>query len=243
MGSENNSGTVSLTVEVKGHRAHYLKAGGGPPVVLVHGGASDSRDWLNTSPALADRFSVYAPDLIGFGRSSRRADGYYLSDFSDFILEFIERLGLKEPALVGHSLGGRVCLGVALRHPEKVSRLVLVDAAGLGRVSRFGTVFFGAFWRLRKLLRRPQPYPQFLARDGEDNDWLCVDKLPGLKTPTLLVWKRHDPYLPVSIARLAEKLIPGARLAVVPGYGHAPQVQNPAAFNRLLLDFLVDGRP
>ena len=232
------SGIESLRLKVNDHQAHYLKAGSGPPVVLIHGGASDSQDWVNTMTALSHRYSLYAPDLLGFGLSDRNKDGYYLSDFSEFILEFIERLGLEQPVLVGHSFGGRLCLEVALQHPEKVRKLVLVDASGLGRVAKFGTVILTAFWAIRKLFRLPKPHPEFMYKEGEDTHWLCVDELPNLKVPTLIAWKHYDIYFPLYIARRAEELIPRARLAVLPGYGHAPHKQNKDAFNRLLLDFL-----
>jgi len=228
----------NLKLKVGDYQAHYLKAGSGPPVVLIHGGASDSRDWVGTMTALSHRYSLYAPDLIGYGQSDRTKEGYYLSDFSEFILGFIETLGLEHPVLVGHSLGGRLCLEIALRHPEKVRKLVLVDTAGLGKVSLWGQILLTAFWAIRKLLRRPQPYPKFLAKDGEDTNWLCLDELPGLEAPTLIIWKRYDPYLPLSLARRAEELIPGAHLMVLPGYGHAPHGQNKETFNRLLIDFL-----
>ena len=94
------------------------------------------------------------------------------------------------------------------------------------------------FWALRRVSRRPQPYPRFLVKDGEDTNWLFMEALPALKTPTLIVWKRHDPYFPVSQAQRAVSLIAGARLEVLPGFGHAPNQQNSEAFNRLLLDFL-----
>ncbi|MCK4274213.1 MAG: alpha/beta fold hydrolase, partial [Dehalococcoidales bacterium] len=97
---------------------------------------------------------------------------------------------------------------------------------------------FTFFWALRKLLRRPQPYPKFLAKEGDDYDQVSSDELAKLTAPTLLIWKRLDPYMPLSIALRAEKLIPGSRLEVLPGYGHAPHQQNSQAFNRLLLDFL-----
>ncbi len=231
-------GIEGFKLNVNGHRTHYLKAGVGPPVVLVHGGASDSRDWTNTMTALAHRYTLYAPDLIGFGQSDRNEDGYYLSDFSDFILEFINALQLEKPILVGHSFGARVCLDIALQNHELISKLVLIDASGLGKVSRFGTALLTVFWALRTLFRKPQPYPKFLVKEGDDYDQVSIDELARLTVPTLLVWKRLDPYLPLSIARRAEKLIPEARLEVLPGYGHAPHQQNSEAFNRLLLDFL-----
>lgn len=228
----------SYKIHINGHQAHYLKTGSGPPVVLLHGGASDSRDWVDTMSALAKDYTLYAPDLLGFGETDRHEEGYYLSDFSDFLKEFVDMLQLGNPFLVGHSFGARVCLEVAFRHPEIVRKLVLIDAAGLGKVTRFSTWIMTAAWAVRKLLGRPQPYPNFLSREGEDLQWRCDGQLPGLKIPTLLIWKRFDPYMPVSIARRTVKLLPGARLVVMPGYGHAPHKAFPDEFNRLLLDYL-----
>ncbi len=235
---DSKTGIEGLRLNVNGHRTHYLKAGVGPPVVLVHGGASDSRDWFDTMTALAHRYTLYAPDLIGFGQNERSEEGYYLSDFSDFLLGFINTLQLEKPVLVGHSFGARVCLDIASNNHEKISKLVIIDASGLGNVSMFGSALFTFFWALRKLLRRPQPYPKFLAKEGDDYDQVSSDELAKLTAPTLLIWKRLDPYMPLSIALRAEKLIPGSRLEVLPGYGHAPHQQNSQAFNRLLLDFL-----
>lgn len=235
------TGIESLRLEVNSRRIHYLKAGSGPPVVLVHGGASDSRDWIDTMTALSGRFTFYAPDLIGFGQSERNEQGYYLSDFSDFLLGFIEALQIQHPALVGHSFGARVCLDVARLNQAKIKKLVLIDASGLGRMSAFGSVLFAGFWAMRKVLRRPQPFPHFLAKEGENYTRVGNEELQNLQTPTLLVWKRLDPYMPLALARRAEKLIPGARLAVIDGYGHAPHKQgNIEEFRRILQDFLSD---
>lgn len=236
--SFDQAGIDSLQLKVNGQPIHYLKAGRGAPVVLVHGGASDSRDWVDTMAALSYRFTFYAPDLIGFGRNERDENGYYLSDFSDFILEFIDSLQLQRPALVGHSFGARVCMDAALKSQKQISKLILVDASGLDKITRFGSVLMTFFWALRKLLRRPQPYPRFLAKEGEDYNRVGDDKLRRLGMPTLLIWKQLDPYFPVSIARRSEKLIQKARLEVLKGYGHAPHQQDSDAFNRLLLDFL-----
>jgi 4,5:9,10-diseco-3-hydroxy-5,9,17-trioxoandrosta-1(10),2-diene-4-oate hydrolase len=238
MTGESVSGIENLYLEINGHRTHYLKAGSGPPVVLLHGGASDSRDWLGTMAALAHRFTLYAPDLIGFGQSERNEAGYYLSDFIEFTEEFVKILGLENPDMVGHSFGGRVGAGVAVRNRVKIRRLVLVDASGLGKVTVFGNALFTGFWASRQLLGCPQPFPRFLVKDGEDYNCIGDDALRSLRTSTLLIWKRHDPYFPVSLARRAVQLIPGARLEVLPGFGHAPNKQNINAFTRVLLDFL-----
>jgi pimeloyl-ACP methyl ester carboxylesterase len=230
----------SLALEIKGLKAHYLKAGSGPAVVLLHGGASDSRDWLQTMAGLSGRFTFYAPDFPGFGKNERNEAGYYLSDFIEFIEEFILKLGLENPDIVGHSFGARVGAGVAIRGKVKVRRLVLSDAAGFGKVTLFGSSLMTVFWALHQVFRKTQPYPRFLSREGESIYWLCLDELPSLKTPTLLIWKQLDPYMPISLAYKALKLIPGATLKVVPGFGHAPNKQDSEIFNKLVLDFLGD---
>ena len=228
----------SLRLQVDGYQAHYLKAGGGPPVVMIHGGASDCSDWLYTMAELHHSYSLYAPDLVGYGLSESHKDGYYLSDFVEFTLGFTEALGLDSQVLVGHSLGGRICLEMALRYPEKVRSLILIDTVGFGKLSFLGKFLGAAAWGARKIMGRPQPYPAFLKEQEEDGDWLCLDELPGLEVPTLIVWNRYDPYYPLAGALQAKELIPQARLAVLPGYGHAPHVKKPNAFNRLLQSFL-----
>jgi pimeloyl-ACP methyl ester carboxylesterase len=235
-----DGGVESLNTTVNGAKVHYLKAGSGPPVVLFHGGASDSRDWLETMEALADSYTVLAPDMIGFGQSDKSKPGYYLSDFAEFATGFIQELGYDSQVLVGHSLGGRVCIEIALRHPEKVHQLVLVDTVGFGRLARWGMYIGALMYWLRKFLRMPQPYPRYLKQRHEDKEWMCLDTLSQLEPPTLLVWNERDPYYSVSQAAGAAELIPDVRLEIFPGYGHAPHKKSRERFNSLLLEFLGD---
>jgi pimeloyl-ACP methyl ester carboxylesterase len=229
----------SLETTVNGRRIHYLKAGTGRPVVLVHGGASDSREWRPIMAKYADRYSFYAPDLPGFGASDRDPKGYYISDFSGFLQDFIALLKLDRPAAVGHSLGARICLDTVNLPGSSISQLILIDASGLGKMSPFGLVLFYFFKWTRTLLLHPQPFPVFLAKEGVDWNDVGDEALKSINIPTLLIWKSADPYLSVKQGRRAEKLIPGAKLAVIKGYGHAPHQQNDKSrFCRLMLEFL-----
>jgi pimeloyl-ACP methyl ester carboxylesterase len=233
-----NNTIQSLKTRADGHMAHYLKAGSGPPVVLLHGGASDSEDWVETMTVLADSYTVYAPDMLGYGSSDRAKSSYYLSEFVEFTLAFFREMNLEHHYLVGHSIGGRICLEIALRHPELVRRLVLIDTMGFGKLTRRG-IYMGAFmYYLRKMLRIEQPYPRFLKADGEDRDWRCNERLSELEMPTLVIWNSRDPYYPVAQALRAKEQIPLGRLEIFSGYGHAPHVKNRGYFNSLLLDFL-----
>jgi pimeloyl-ACP methyl ester carboxylesterase len=234
----------SREINIKGRRIHYLQFGQGKPVVLLHGGASDSREWQPLMRYSASRpgeacYAFYAPDLPGFGESARDEKGYYLPDFTGFLLGFIDLLKLGRPALAGHSFGARVCLDAAAQPGTDISKLILIDASGLGKVSLFGRFLFAFFGVLRTILRKPQPHPKFLTKEGVDWNYVGDDALKSLKIPTLLIWKNPDPYMPIRNARRAERLIPGAKLVVLNGYGHAPhQQKNNEPFNKVLLDFL-----
>jgi len=228
----------SKNTEVQGHQVHYLKAGSGPPVLLLHGGASDSRDWLGTIDVLSDSGTLYAPDMIGYGLSDRSKDSYCLSDFVRFAMGFVDALGLDRPVLVGHSLGGRVCIDIALRHPERVRKLVLVDTAGFSKLAFLGNLMGTMIWMLRRILRLRKPYPKFIKENGGYHQWKCLEDLPSLRVPTLVVWSRFDPFYSLHGARKAVRLMPQARLEVLPCYGHAPHVRERDSFNSLLRNFL-----
>jgi pimeloyl-ACP methyl ester carboxylesterase len=237
-----DSNIRSFDLNVKGHQIHYLKAGKDRPMVLVHGGTSDSREWLKLMRENGDSFTFYAPDLPGFGESARNEKGYFVTDFADFLAGFIDILKLDRPALVGHSFGARACLDAAGLPGSNISKLILIDASGLGKVSAFGRFLFGFFAALRKARGKPQPYPMFLAKAGVDWDFVGDEALKNIKVPTLLIWKNPDPYMPLANARRAQKLIPGAELAVLKGYGHAPHQQKDSReFTSLALEFLNRG--
>jgi pimeloyl-ACP methyl ester carboxylesterase len=228
----------SHKIKINGRKAHYLKAGRGPAVVLIHGGASDARDWIGIMETLGDRFSFYALDLLGYGQSEKNETGYYLADYADFLTGFINVLNLKKPALAGHSLGGRFCLDATIKHPHRVSKLVLIDTTGLGKMSAFGSALQYIFWRFKTLLRIKLPYPTFLMKPGEQFDRNYDEELRRLQTPTLIVWKRLDPYYPANQARRAAKMIPKVKLALMSGWGHAPHKKNVEKFSRILAEFL-----
>lgn len=121
-------------VDVHGHRVHYLAAGDtGPPVVLLHGGIIDSAviSWGEMVHRLADDFRVFAPDFVGYGRSEVPDVDYTTAFHARTVTGFLDAVGLESAHLVGLSMGGAAALGVALDDPDRVDRLVLVDAFGL----------------------------------------------------------------------------------------------------------------
>jgi pimeloyl-ACP methyl ester carboxylesterase len=228
----------SVRANVGDCHMHYRKAGNGPPVLLLHGGANESSDWIETMVAFSKDYTLYAPDLAGYGLSDRKEDGYSLSDFTESILGLIRVLDLGTSVMVGHSLGGRVCLEIALHHPEMVRKLVLIDSTGFSRLTRLGGFLGMAAYGVRKALGRPQPYPRILMANGTYGHWMCLERLPELRVSTLMVWSRIDPYYPLAGAVRASELIPQVKLEVFPGYGHAPHRAETDCFHGVLREFL-----
>ncbi|MGD2101859.1 MAG: alpha/beta hydrolase [Acidimicrobiia bacterium] len=114
-------------VTVNGISIHYERMGEGPPMVLLHGLGSSSRDWENQK-SFSDRFEMLIPDLRGHGRSSKPPGPYSISQFSDDVAALLETTGVRPATIVGISLGGMVAFQLAADHPELVSRLVIVNA-------------------------------------------------------------------------------------------------------------------
>jgi pimeloyl-ACP methyl ester carboxylesterase len=114
---------------IGGKRLRYVRTGSGPAVVLVHGLLSSLYTWKDVVPALAATHDVVALDLPGFGLSDQPADLGF-ADFPRAVLGLMDRLGIEKAALVGNSMGGATVALVAAEQPERVTALVLLDAAG-----------------------------------------------------------------------------------------------------------------
>jgi 2-hydroxy-6-oxonona-2,4-dienedioate hydrolase len=120
----------SKQVEVFGQRIHYLEAGSGPNVILLHGLGADANNWVMNTAALAKSFHVFVPDQIGFGESDKPPINYRVGTLVDFLDGFYKKIGITKATVVGNSLGGWAAMAFTLAHPDKVERMVLVDSAG-----------------------------------------------------------------------------------------------------------------
>lgn len=114
-------------IRVNGVRLHYLTAGNGPPMVLLHGWPETSYAWRKVLPALAERYRVVAPDLRGMGHSDKPEVGYDMRTVATDIRELVRALGIERPYLVGHDWGGLVVRRYALDWPGEADRLAVLD--------------------------------------------------------------------------------------------------------------------
>jgi pimeloyl-ACP methyl ester carboxylesterase len=118
----------SRTAEIDGYKLHYLAAGQGTPLILLHGYAETSLMWKPIIPALAERFTVIAPDLPGIGDSAIPTDGLDMKSAAIRIHDLAKSLGVQKAEVVGHDIGLMVAYAYAAQFPAEVSKLVLMDA-------------------------------------------------------------------------------------------------------------------
>ncbi len=119
---------VSRTAKIGGVTLHYLTAGHGTPLILLHGYAETSRMWKPIIPVLAERFTVIAPDLPGIGDSEIPADGLDMKSAAIRIHALVRSLGIQKAEVVGHDIGLMVAYAYAAQFPTEVTKLVLMDA-------------------------------------------------------------------------------------------------------------------
>jgi pimeloyl-ACP methyl ester carboxylesterase len=115
---------------VFGYKLHYLEAGRGQPVILLHGSGGEGARWMPTIRGLAGNFRVIALDQVGFGQSDKPPTIYHTGVFAGFLAQFMKEIGVPKATIIGQSMGAGVTLYMAVHHPEMVERIVLVDGGG-----------------------------------------------------------------------------------------------------------------
>ena len=250
-------------------RVHYYEAephipGGGVPLVLVHGLGDRAESWAPMLKRLKRAgFHVYAPDLLGYGRSPKPADGdYSMEGEAKFVYDFIQALGLQKTHLGGWSMGGWIALDLAHEHPEVLDRVVVFDAAGMKFTPTYPLTIFHPqtpddAQRLWSLMEPGgKPLPQGVRRDLlrrlQGQQWL-VDKqmtamttahsfvdsfLPTLPEPLLIVWGSRDELTPLSSGEEMQALDPHSELDIAEGCGHLAASLCAARVAPAVADFL-----
>jgi len=173
---------------------HYEAYGRGRPVLLLHGWLGSWSLWRNTIAELGKEFRTYALDFWGFGESGGQGADFSVDNFTVLVNEFMDRLGIVKAPLIGHSMGGTVSLGMAVRHPEKVVKVIVVGSPiqgsslnpllklagysgwiGLANTAPF---LFTQFMRVLKVSLRGGSY--LLAKDGQALGKMMVADISGL---------------------------------------------------------------
>jgi len=240
---------------------HYLEAGQGPALILVHGLGGSSAVWSDDIDILARTYRVIAPDLPGYGKSDRPRADYSIDYYATMLKEFIDALGESKVAIVGNSMGGWIAAVFTLNNPGKVSHLILVDSAGLHREtyppislnpstkeeqkillfavyadpSRVTERMINDQWEYRRDIRATVQATLDSLKTGMP---LLDGRLTDIKIPTLIIWGKQDTLIPLEFARHFAKGIHGSKLVVIDKAGHLPQAEQPRAFCRAVKRFV-----
>jgi len=226
----------SYWTKVQGLDIHYKRLGQGQPIIFIHGAANDWHEWKENLHFFAHSFQVYALDLPGYGQSQPANAPVSPAWSVAFLNDFMKSLDISAAHIVGHSMGGMVAMVFALEYPEKVNKLILVNSGGLGDISRRGSLIL----HLGLIMRKLQGKEKNKYLKSTKDDWIFVNRLPEVKTKTLIIWGYKDMYLSVSQAKMAHGLIPDCKLHIFPQCGHAPQRESIDEFNNMVCKFLSE---
>ncbi len=251
-------------VKVNNRDVRYYQAGKGAPLVVIHGGGGDARTWYKNIEELARTYTVYAPDLPGYGGSTRLDGDYFIPELTRFLDRFTRKLKLEQFYLVGHSLGGGIALNYALEFPTKIKKLVLVSSLCLGREIAFwvrllsipailkgaGALVLGSLNAIKWMveLLNPAGYimpmsPASVYVGGaistfKQQSLVLKERLAEVTVPTLLVWGEKDPIVPVKHAFQAAGVIPHCQVKVFSEVGHDVHRDELQGFSHAVRKFL-----
>ena len=254
-------------VRANGLEIAYERVGEGPPLVLVHGAAVDSRMWRPQLTALADEFTVVAWDEPGAGGSSDVPSDFALVDYANSLETLIDALELGPAHVAGLSWGGTVVLELYRHHPELVATLLLVDTYAGWKGSLPEQEVRARVEGVRRMLAAADhlfdptlpglfagdppaefvPLLEEMAADVRPESMRTAlllmaeadqrDLLPRIAVPTLLIWGELDARSPLTVASQFEEAIPDAKLVVIPGAGHVSNLEQPELFNDAVREF------
>lgn len=264
--SDTSSRKIERTVEVQGIATHLFEAGPATaPALLYLHGTSLGNLWLDYHNLLARDFHVFAPDTPGFGLTERPD---WMRDMSDYVLYFrdlLDTLGIAEAHVVGHSLGGWMAAELAVWYPERVSKLVLSNAAGIRvKGSPIADLFamnpqelvMACFDNLAAAmpLMPTEMNNAYLIQMYKERTTLAslawnphfdpklARRLASVHCPTLVIWGENDRLIPVVYGTTFHSLISDSQFVRLAGTGHMPMFELPEEWAQHIGNFLQEGR-
>ncbi|MBM3905151.1 MAG: alpha/beta hydrolase [Thaumarchaeota archaeon] len=255
-------------VTVDGNRIRYLKAGSEKKnLLLIHGLGASAERWEFVIPSFSKHFTVYVPDLIGFGLSEKPNVDYTTEFFSDFISSFLREINVKKVTVVGSSLGGQIAIDYVIHNQQNVEKLILVSPAGAMKQSTpaLDAYIMAALYPdndtaknafsmmtgnnkevnqttvdgfVQRMLMPNAKYAFMSTILGLKNAPEISTKLEVLEIPTLVIWGELDPVIPIKYAEYFVQKIRDCRFYRMENCGHTPYVEDPKEFVKIALGFI-----
>jgi pimeloyl-ACP methyl ester carboxylesterase len=240
------------TFETDGITIAYSQTGEGPPVLLLHGGTTDSTWWGEVIPALERHHTVIAMDSRGHGRSSFDDRPITYRMMANDTIALLDHLGIAAADIVGWSDGGIIALDIALRRPERLHRVVAYganfDQSGYrtgddhAPPSRGFQIFQNEYPRR---YQEQSPHPErwdelntvMQQLYAVEPNW-THGQMRSIQTPILVLDGLEEEVIDIDHARLLAELLPNGTLELMPGTGHFAMIDQPAEFSRIVVDYL-----
>lgn len=255
-----------MQVKINNWNINYEVLGEGNPVILLHGWLATLETMRPIANDLSRNFKVYLIDVVGFGKSDLPEHPLKSDDFGNFLRDFMEKLKIKSPILIGHSNGGRMIINAVGRGIISAKKVILIDSAGIKPKRGLGYYVKVSFYKVGKFLlnllpntKRIKVFKEKLRNNVGSSDYKAssnvlketmkiivnedvTDLLPKISVPTLLFWGTLDTATPISDAKKMEKLIPDCGLIEYPGASHFSYLENINNFNAVVNEFLKNDR-
>ena len=239
---------------------NYIENGEGRPIIILHGlmgGLSNFKGVYDYLPS--EKYKVIIPELPVDSTPILKTN---VATFSNFVFEFIQYKNLKDVVLLGNSLGGHVALLFARDYPELVSGLIITGSSGLYEKSMIGDGYpkRGNYEYIRTKTEEVFYDPKIATKEIVDDVFASVNDrekliktlslaksairhnmandLPKMNTNTLIIWGKQDSVTPPNVAEDFNKLLPNSDLSWVDKCGHAPMMEHPNDFNKIMEDWL-----
>jgi pimeloyl-ACP methyl ester carboxylesterase len=246
---EANINAIRHEIQVGHQTVSYQVVGQGEPIILIHGLSGSSRWWVRNIDALAEHYRLYLLDLPGFGTMRRSRQRFGLDEIASGIVLWMEAVGIRQAHLVGHSMGGYLCLWIAAHHPERIQCLVLVSPAGIPNKRSLSGYALPLLVTVRSL--KPsfisllisdalRAGPLVIVRSAQDLLTKDIREcLKDITAPTLLIWGEYDSLVPPVLGDILNQEIRHARLLILNKAGHVSMFEQPKQFNAAVLTFLA----
>lgn len=235
---------------VNGVQLYYATYGSGQPLLLLHGPLGNADYWGNQVGAFAQHYQVIVLDSRGHGRSTRDAKLYSYHLLADDVLALLDLLRIDRVSIVGWSDGGNIALQLAISHPERLRRVFLFDAnfnpSGLrndvDESDTFSRYVDLAGQDYQRLSSTPEDYDLFFRIInllwGAEPDFAPA-QLGRIRTPVMIAAGEYDEVIKREHTEELRRLIPGARLTILSKASFFAMWQQPAAFNKAVLNFMA----
>ncbi len=215
----------------------YLYREGKYPIIMLHGLGGLSNNWIKLFSRISDDFMLLAPDMLGHGKSPKPGIDYTIDLQSDMVHNFIQKLNILDPVIIGNSYGGWVAINYSLNHDD-IKCMVLVDSAGLMDENYHNGNIGDFLKRLDKL----EPGNDLNIMENILNNYdkyiIKVNDLKKIRVKTLIIWGDDDKRIKPETAHALNRNIEGSKLFMIKDGGHAPQINKPDEMAKILNDNL-----